>query len=332
MSLRLRQIICSIVGAVLVLALAVSAAQAQGRVVGQVTDEQGNPLGGVQITATNPAGNPPQVATVTEDDGRYAILGLSSGRWMFRADCVEACGERNGSPRGYGPQEGPSNITQTRNPPVDFALPRILHPLEQMLGPDAVAGIDLDAVDANIATADAAFNGGRYEEAIAGYEAVLGRLPALSNLHFNIGNAYSQMQDHDAAIASFERALADDPMNQDLQVARARARLAGGTADAADRQLLEQAASSLSASREDLYNQGEQAFARGDVDTADQWYERATMADPNWAKPLYKRALVALNKGDMTTAKEYFQRVVDVNDSSSPEETQQSQNMLSALP
>ena len=56
------------------------------------------------------------------------------------------------------------------------------------------------------------------------------------------------------------------------------------------------------------------------------------MVDPNWAKPLYKRALVALNKGDMTAAKEYFQRVVDVNDSSSPEETQQSQNMLNALP
>ena len=333
MSLRLHHIICSTFGLALILTIAGSAAaQGQGRVVGEVTDEDGNPLAGVQITATNPNANPSEFITTTGNDGNFAIIGLVSGQWMFRADCADACAVQNGSPRGYGPSQGPSNITQTRNPPIDFALARIRHPLAQMLGDEAVAGIDLDAIDAQIEGADAAFNGGNYQESIAGYEAVLGQLPALSNLHFNIGNAYSQMQDHTAAIAAFDRALAADPQNQTVQVARARARLANGTADAADQQVLEQAATSLSASREDLYNQGEQAFAQGDVDGADQWYERAIMVDPNWAKPLYKRALVALNKGDMTAAKEYFQRVVDVDDSSSPEETQQSQNMLNALP
>ena len=333
MSLRLRQIICSTIGAVLVLAIAApAAAQGQGRVAGAVTDEDGNPLAGARITATNPAANPPQFTTLTDDDGRYAILGLVSGQWMFRADCSGACGDNNGAPRGYGPSEGPARITQTRNPPIDFSLLRIRHPLAQMLGDEAVAGIDLDAIDAQTTAADSAFNSGRYQEAIAGYEAILQQLPALSNLYFNIGNAYSQMQDHDAAIASFDRALAADPGNQNLQVARARARLAAGTADAADQQLLEQAASSLSASREDLYNQGEQAFAQGDVDGAAQWYERANMVDPNWGKPLFKLALVALNKGDIPTAKEYFQRVVDVDDPTSQAEAAQAQATLNALP
>ena len=333
MSLRLRHIICSTIGAVLILAIAVSAAaQGQGRVVGRVTDETGNPLAGVQITATNPIANPSEFRTVTEGDGRYAILGLVSGQWMFRADCTGSCGESNGSRRGYSPSEGLSAITQTRNPPVDFALLRIRHPLAQMLGDDAVAGIDLDAIDAQTAAADNAFNSGNYQGAIGGYEAVLAQLPALTNLHFNIGNAYSQMQDHDAAIAAFDRALAADPQNADVQIARARTRLASGTADAADRQLLENAASSLSASREDLYNQGEQAFASGDVDSAAQWYERATMVDPNWGKPLFKLALVALNKGDLVTAKDYFQRVVDVNDPTSQAEAAQAQATLNALP
>ncbi len=333
MSLRPRPIILSTIGAVLVLATAVpAAAQGQGRVAGQVSDEDGNPLAGVQITATNPAANPPQFATVTEDDGRFAILGLVSGQWMFRAACTGACAERNGAPRGYAPSEGPSRITQTRNPPIDFTLLRVRHPLEQMLGDEAVAGIDLDAIDAQTAAADTAFNSGRYQEAITGYEAVLARLPQLSNLHYNIGNAYSQMQDHEAAVAAFDRALAADPRNQDVLIARARVRLAAGTADAADQQLLEQAATSLSASREDLYNQGEQAFASGDVDGAAQWYERANMVDPNWGKPLFKLALVALNKGDLATAKEYFQRVVDVNDPTSQAEAQQAQATLNALP
>ena len=331
--MSLRNIICSTLGVALILAIAVSAAaQGQGRVAGLVTDEDGRPLTGVQITATNPSANPPQFTTVTEDDGRFAILGLVSGQWMFRADCSGACGENNGSPRGYGPVEGPSNITQTRNPPIDFTLPRIRHPLAQMLGDEAVAGIDLDAIDARTAAADGAFNGGRYEEAIAGYEAVLTQLPQLTNLYYNIGNAYSQMQDHEAAIASFDRALASDPQNQNMLIARARARLAAGTADAADQQLLENAASSLSASREDLYNQGEQAFAQGDVDGAAQWYERANMVDPNWGKPLFKLALVALNKGDMDTAKEYFQQVIDVDDPTSQAEAAQAQATLNALP
>ena len=333
MSLRLHHIIVSTFGMALIPAIAGSAAaQGQGRVVGQVTDEAGDPLAGVRITATNPAANPSEFTTTTGNDGNFAIIGLVSGQWMFRADCTGACGERNGSPRGYGPSEGPSNITQTRNPPIDFELLRIRHPLAQMLGDEAVAGIDLDAIDARIEAADSAFNGGSYQQAISGYEAVLTQLPALSNLHFNIGNAYAQMQEHDAAVAAYDRALADDPQNQNVRIARARVRLAAGTANDADRQLLEQAASSLSASREDLYNQGEQAFAQGDVAGAAQWYERANMVDPNWAKPLFKLALVALNQGDMETAKEYFQRTIDVNDPTSEAESAQAQATLNALP
>ena len=333
MSLRLRHIICSAIGVALVLAIAGSAAaQGQGRVAGTVTDEDGNPLGGVQVTATNPNANPPQFSSNTGDDGRFAILGLMSGNWNFRAECVGECGDRNGSARGYQPSEGPARITQTQNPPIDFTLLRIRHRLAQMLGDEAVAGIDLDAIDAQTAAADGAFNSGNYQEAISGYQAVLEQLPALTNLEFNIGNAYSQMQDYPAAIAAYDRALEANPQNQDFQIARARARLAGGTADAADEQLLEAAATSLTASREDLYNQGEQAFARGDVDGAAQWYERANLVDPNWGKPLFKLALVALNKGDMDGAKDYFQRVLDVNDPTSQAEAAQAQATLNALP
>ena len=94
--------------------------------------------------------------------------------------------------------------------------------------------------------------------------------------------------------------------------------------------MLETAASSLTASREDLYNQGEVAFARGDLDEARDWYEKAIAVDGNWAPPLFKRALVALNDGDIAGAKEYFQRVVDIDPNS--DEGAQAQATLSALP
>jgi TolA-binding protein len=57
-------------------------------------------------------------------------------------------------------------------------------------------------------------------------------------------------------------------------------------------------------------------FARGEVDLASTWYERAVSANSAWGKPLFKLGLVALNKGDTDGAKGYMQKVIDVDPSS----------------
>ena len=66
------------------------------------------------------------------------------------------------------------------------------------------------------------------------------------------------------------------------------------------------------------------------MDAAAEWYEKAAAADPNWMKPIFKLALVALNKGDMETAKTFFAQVVEKDPSS--EEGAQAQATLNALP
>ena len=330
MSLLSRHAVSSGIAALLVLVVAATAHAQRGRVGGTVTDQDGNPLTGVTITASNPAANPPEFVVTSEDNGRYAVLGLASGEWMFRADCDAECGAANDEPRGFGSSQGPTNVTQSRTPPVDFTLNRLLHPLEQALGAEAVEGVDLDAIVAAQSAADDAYNAGDYAEAISGYESILTQLPQLTRLHFSIGNSYAVQSEYDAAIAAYDRALETDPGNQDILVARARQRMAGGTATPEEMELLENAASSLSASREDLYNQGEQAFARGAIEEASGWYDKAISVDGNWELPLFKRALVALNLGDIATAKEYFQRVVDVAPDSP--EGAQAQATLSALP
>ena len=121
--------------------------------------------------------------------------------------------------------------------------------------------------------------------------------------------------------------LAEDPDNTVANTEIARTRLAMGDLDAAG--ALADAINADS-SREDLYNLGELEFAKGAIDTAADWYEKATAADPNWEKPWCKLALVALNKGDMDTAKEHFQKVVDLAPNS--EEGNQAQATLAALP
>ncbi len=329
MHLLSRHAVCSAAAALLVLAVAATAHAQRGRVGGTVTSD-GNPLGGVTITATNPDANPSEFTTTTDDDGRYAILGLASGQWMFRADCATDCGAANGQPRGFLPSEGPTQVRQGGTPPVNFNLSRVLHPIEQALGTEAVAGLDLDAIEATQDAADTAFNTGDFATAISGYEEILAQLPQLSQLYINIGNAYSLLNDFDEADAAFGRALDGDPDNPEILVMRARVRMMAGTATPEEMQLLEEAASSLDASREDLYNQGEQAFAQGLTAEAAEWYDRAIAVDGNWAPALFKRALVALNEGDIEGAKEYFQRVVDVAPDS--EEGAQAQATLSALP
>ena len=331
MSLSPRHAVRSALGAVLTLAIAVpAAAQGLARAYGLVVDEDRKPLEGVVITATNPRALPPEFQVQTDDDGRYAMLGLRSGRWMFRAECVDACAELNGWPRGYLPGEGPSQIRQADNEPVSFILERIRHPLAQLLGEEAVVGVDLDAIEADTEAANAAYNAGNYEEAVTGYRSLLERVPQLTTLYTSLGNAYSVLKRNQEALEAYEQALANDPENRDLLLALARQKLALGTADEADMELLDIATTGLGATREDLYNQGELAFDEGNVAAAAEWYEKANAVDPNWGKPLYKLALVALNRGDFETAKEYFQRVVDVDPDSA--EGAEAKATLAALP
>lgn len=81
--------------------------------------------------------------------------------------------------------------------------------------------------------------------------------------------------------------------------------------------------------REELFNAGEAAFASGDVDQAADYYEKAHAADASWGKPLFKLALVALNKGETDAAVQYLEQVVEVDPSS--EDGTQAQAILAQL-
>ena len=83
-------------------------------------------------------------------------------------------------------------------------------------------------------------------------------------------------------------------------------------------------------SREELFNQGEAAFAAGDSAQAAEWYQRAHDRDPRWVLPLHKLGLVSLNLGDIEGAKQWLQRAVDA-DANSPE-GQQAAAILASLP
>ena len=279
----------------------VAPALAQGwRLTGVVTDENGNPMPGVLVKAENPDIRSTSERT-TDDRGRYAILGLQNGLWTFTAEF-----------EGYHPDEVPVRLRSGNNPPVDFTLTRIRHGLEIALGEEALRGFEPEAVETDIGAAHDLFNRQQYDQAIVAYRALLAKLPVLTNLYLPLGHSYRATREYDSAIAAYEEVLKNDPENADAKVAIGRVNLEAGNLEAAG-ETLTQTASRLDASREDLYNMGGLAFARGAVDEAAGWYEKAHAKDPNWGRPLFQLGLVALNRGDTETAVLYFQQVLDVD-------------------
>src|SRR4029079_9553841 len=81
---------------------------------------------------------------------------------------------------------------------------------------------------------------------------------------------------------------------------------------------LTKAAQSPKPTREVFYNLGEVKFAKGATDEAATWYPRAVDVDATWGKPLFKLALVQLNKGDKDATIKALEKVIAV-DHSSPE-------------
>jgi predicted TPR repeat methyltransferase len=62
-------------------------------------------------------------------------------------------------------------------------------------------------------------------------------------------------------------------------------------------------------------------FAKGATDEAANWYQKAVDLDPSWGKPLFKLALVQLNKGDKDATIKALEKVISA-DPMSAEATQ----------
>jgi len=299
--------------------LASTALAQGGMLTGSAVDDLGEPIEGVMVLLENPDANPPRIEQTTDNNGRFSIIGLRSGQWNITM-----------SAEGFLANPGFVRIRSGSNPPVDMTMDRIKHPLVIALGEEAFAGLDPDAIEQELAAADAAYNSRQWQAALDAYSAILAKLPILNDLNMQIGNCHRSLENYEAAITAYEAGLAGDPeLQAEVDTEIGRTRMAMGDFSGAT-EALANAAEGAGAAREDLYNLGELEFAKGDIDAAAAWYEKAMALDPNWAKPLFKLALVALNKGDMDTAKTLFTQVVEKEPNS--EEAAQAQATLAALP
>ena len=300
-------------GAALIVSPMPAAAQT-GRIGGTIKDGNGQPIKGATVVAENPNASPSSFTATTDDKGRFSIIGLRSGNWKITA-----------SAPGFAPGGGsvPVRTIGAPNPPIDIVL------APGATGPTgALAGVNTKELQAELQKAEEMLNQKQYDAAIASYQAILAKTPALTMINLQIGRAYRMKKDYDAALGVYKKLLEAEPTNERAKIEIGMTNLEKGDLAAADATLTE-AAQALSANREVFYNLGEVKFAKGETDEAMKWYQRAIDTDPNWGKPHFKLGLGKLQKGDTKGTIETMEKVIAVDPNSA--EAAQAKSLIEQL-
>jgi len=285
-----------VVAAASVLVFAASAAAQVGRVGGTVKDDTGNPIKGATVMAENPNASPNSLTATSDDKGRFSIIGLKTGPWIFTAQAP-----------GFDAQASRLDVKTvgTPNPPIEFKLKKGASSAPA----SALGNLAAKDLQAELAGADNLYNAQRWDEAIAAYRAIMAKAPALSVINLQVASAYRNKKEYDSAIAAYTELLKVDPNNDKAKIGIGMTNLEKGDLNAAD-ETLTRAAQSQGATREVYYSLGEVKFAKGQSDDAGKWYQKASDLDPSWGKPILKLALVQLNKGDKDAALKLAEKVI----------------------
>ena len=296
----------SVLAFALMMGSAAAASAQVARISGIVKDDLGQPIKGATIRAENPDAPLGSITGATDDKGRFAIIGLARGEWMFTAEAP-----------GYQSQYTELNIVRTGTPlpPLVFSLSKAL-----VRPPPGVEGVTAKDLQQQLGSAEALYKQQKYEEAVNVYRTILRGAPSMAIVNLQIGAVYRSTKEYDKAIAAYAELLKVEPDNSQAQVGLAMANMEKGDTQAAE-QALTRAAESPASSRDVFYSLAEIKVARNQTAEAMRWYQKAADTDASWGKPLFKLGTLAMSRGDNAAAAQAMNQVIAV-DPTSPEATQ----------
>jgi len=163
---------------------------------------------------------PPEIASSTDDKGRWAMIGLRTGTWTFVAEAP-----------GFQKAQTPWMVRVAGTQPIQFVLGRDLGPIPNQL---------TKTIQQQITAANALRDRGQLDQAIAAYEQVRDQNPKLTAMNLVVASTYRQRAAQetnpatrraflDRAISSYTTLLSSEPDNE-----RAKAELASAKAEAAE--------------------------------------------------------------------------------------------------
>ncbi len=280
----------------------------RARLTGIVTDDDGNPIAAAKITlrfietiptslgrAERPK-EPVTLETAANEKGKWSITGLGTGIWLIAA-----------AAKGYHPASRECTVHQLQpNPVVPLQLEK-----EETFATEKWKSLTESEL---LEKANELYYLRRYDEAITLYESYLRVRPDDLMVALSVGNCLAEKGDFDAAIARFATVVkkaSKDP-TQAFIAAKAFGDLGevywmkkdSGKAEESFRLALEKGAEN----EQWAFNIAEICFARGAMDDAVVFYQKAAGFAPSWSDPEYKLGLAYLNKGNRPRARGHFEK------------------------
>jgi tetratricopeptide (TPR) repeat protein len=210
----------------LTLAIAAAAtAQTAGRITGTIKDADGKPIKGATVRATNDAVNA-RITSTTDDKGRFAMIGVRTGRWSIVAEAPN-----------FLRLEGTSDVSSSNLPVLQLTLQR---------DPGPMPGALVKNIHEDIAAAEALRKSGRYDDALAAYQAIQSKNQRLTTVQLMLGTLYREkaVQEKDAAarqalltraIGAYTDLLKADDTNTRARIELGVTQMTAGNMDAATR-------------------------------------------------------------------------------------------------
>lgn len=166
----------------------------QGRQIGYVYDEQGNPLEGVKVklkfTETQSG-----FETVTDAKGKWVAFGIKGGTWYVDFELS-----------GYAPKKIWINVLDFRqkNPEIEVNMKKM-------------EGLFItDDLKDDLLLGNALFEEEKYDEAVEVFQKIVEEFPDAYIVNMNIGNCYFQKGNYDEAEKYYMMVLEKAPENHDV--------------------------------------------------------------------------------------------------------------------
>ena len=270
----------------------------QATLSGTVSDSEGNPIEGVQVTVRPLLDDTLRFTVETHADGRYALENFNPSRgYRFRLFKEGYLGLWRDVEVGLSGTDRGGQFRQ------DFVLHR---PEEGAKRESRLVMLSRYSPAAGMyQKAQRSLDRGDLKKALKRFESARDLDPELAPVHEGLALVYHQLGRHDDALAAAERALEIAPGDPDFLRIRYDALAALGEGERAREALLQLAQVAANPSNATLfYNEGVDAARKGDGELAESMFQNALRLDPELRKA--KEALTKVyhqaNKLESATA------------------------------
>ena len=278
-----------------------AAAQAGGRIAGKVEDQAGNPIEGVQVTATSPAMDGFKIEKTTNSKGKF-VLSFTNAAMAYVVELEK---------EGYKTLVARIDPVSGRTEVVEYVLLPATSDEQAEAEKAALSGAGRAILAYNQGVE--AQRAGDLELAAKKYNDAATINPELAAAHTSLAAVAHMQGDYETAAAEAEKALAIDPTDvRAMQLRFDAYRLAGNDVKAEEAAQALRELGDVSETASLIFNEGVEAYNSGDVSTAISKFQQAADLDPSLVQARLALAKIFFAEGNLSEALARAEEVLEL--------------------